>query len=235
MASGHIFHILKCKTRFQAEKPASKYFGLFSSPIETAHSADVSPLPRLRIVHGIECEPPCAAIPAASQPSSCRQRSPPQRRRGGAEASYIVLRLQLWRCSACAAAAVDAPELWRHRSNAPDHAATAGGPGLGPEQLSPSPSPPQRSPGAAAPSSCARLACDARLDKLGRTEDQQISALSISNPLCKYNDFGRAEHVFPYLKNLLCCFDDFGWINGLKHRSGLIINFDLHFMVNINK
>ena len=32
------------------------------------------------------------------------------------------------------------------------------------------------------------LTCDARLDKLERTEDPQILTLSMSNPLCKHND-----------------------------------------------
>ena len=108
--------------------------------------------------------------------------------------------------------------------------------GPGQEQLlrcsAPPPPPPSAAPArprpVAAPAtlinigSYGRLTCDARLDKLGRTEDPQISTLSLLNPLYKHNDLGRAEHVFPDLKTLLCCFDVFGWINGLKHRSGLI-------------
>ena len=84
------FHILKCKTRFQADESASKRFGLFSSPIETALSADVSPLQRLKSAYHVECEAPCAATTAASHPSSCRQRSPPLRRREEEQARYIV-------------------------------------------------------------------------------------------------------------------------------------------------
>ena len=146
MASGHIFHILKCKTRFQAEKPASKYFGLFSSPIETAHSADVSPLPRLRIVHGIECEPPCAAIPAASQPSSCRQRSPPQRRRGGggselycAEAAAVALQRLRGRGRRCSRAVAPSQQCSRSCGN-------GGGTGPGTGAALPLPLPPPAQP-----------------------------------------------------------------------------------------
>ena len=140
MASGHIFHILKCKTRFQAEESSSKYFGLFSSPIETVDSAGVAPLPRLKSAHRIECEPPCAATTAASHPSCCRQRNPPRTRREKTEARYIVQRLQLWHCNACAAAHGRRARGRRCSRavapccNAADHAAAAGGPGPGPEQ-----------------------------------------------------------------------------------------------------
>ena len=39
------------------------------------------------------------------------------------------------RRAVAAPAAIDAPELWRHRRNAPDHAATAGNLGPGPVQI----------------------------------------------------------------------------------------------------
>ena len=178
---------MKCKTRFQADESASKRFGLFSSPIETALSADVSPLQRLKSAYHVECEAPCAATTAASHPSSCRQRSPPLRRREEEQARYIV------RGCSCGCGGDSGLLLWpqppalRRRGSArtskdPRAASHYSRHCLHTQTL-------------IKIGSYGLLTCDVRLDKLGRKEYLQILTLSKSNPLCKHNDLGRAEHV----------------------------------------